>query len=82
MNSSRFVVSAGVLAASLIISASPILAAEGKITPAEKHELRQDRKQIADDKAEIRQDVLRNSRATNGSCARIVKNFAATQKSR
>lgn len=48
--------SAGLLIATLTLTASPFLAADGKIDPAEKPELRQDRKEIRRHLQEIKSD--------------------------
>ena len=52
----KSLIGSGFLAVSLLIVPSPVLAAEGVISPAEKAELRHDRREIHRDKRENRQD--------------------------
>ena len=53
---------AGVLATSLLLSGVTGFAAEGEITPSERHELRHDRREIRRDHREIRGDRLERHR--------------------
>jgi len=80
----RSIIGASFLAVSLIIVGSPVLAAEGVITPAEKAELRHDRREIHRDKREIRQDRKeiyqdrKELRADRKELIRDSRNCAAT----
>ena len=56
MNYNKTVFATGLLAASLMVAGSPILAEEGRITKAEKAELHHDRREVRGDRREIRHD--------------------------
>ena len=85
---SKLIIGSGFLVASLALIGSPVIAAESKITPVEKAELRQDRKEIRGDRHEIKADrrELRKDhkelRSDRRELRRDLKNGASKEENR